>query len=123
MMKNTLFFGNVGEKAACKYLKKNKYKILACNYRKPYGEIDIIVQKGETVVFVEVKTRKGTEFGLACEAVTASKQKRLVQTAYSFIEENNLDLNYRFDVIEVYHENGKAKTINHIENAFLVEGF
>ncbi len=122
-MKNTLLLGDVGEKAACKYLKKNKYKVLTCNYRKPFGEIDIIAKLDDTIIFVEVKTRKSTDYGLACEAVTFAKQKRLIKTAYAYIGENNLEANYRFDILEVYHKEGKIYHINHIENAFSVEGF
>ncbi|MBQ4515711.1 MAG: YraN family protein [Clostridia bacterium] len=118
---NTRTIGDIGEKAACEYLKKNKYKILDCNYRKTYGEIDIIAKKGETVSFIEVKTRKNNNYGLPCEYVTKAKQQKLINTAYTYIEEKQLDDNYSFDIIEVYHENGKVNKINHIKNAFSVE--
>ena len=55
---NAILVGAAGEKAACNYLKKNKYKILDKNYRKPFGEIDLIARRGETVSFIEVKTRR-----------------------------------------------------------------
>ncbi len=113
--------GELGETAACNYLKKHKYKILARNYRKACGEIDIIVRKQETVSFVEVKTRKNSEYGLPCEAVTPAKQRKLIQTAYAYVEENQLEENYSFDVIEVFHRNGTIVSIHHIPNAFEVE--
>lgn len=117
----TKTIGELGEKAACKYLKKNKYKILDCNFQKKFGEIDIIAKCGETVSFIEVKTRKSDNFGLPCEYVTRAKQQRLIRTAYAYIGEKELDANYSFDIIEVYHENGKIKDIRHIKNAFEVE--
>ncbi len=114
--------GAAGEKAACQYLKKNGYKILTCNYRcatgKTIGEIDIIAQKGDLVSFVEVKTRKNEAFGLPCEFVTTAKQQRIIKTAYTYIAEHNLDLNYSFDIIEVLHDGKKVQTIRHIPHAF-----
>lgn len=118
---NAILVGAAGEKAACNYLKKNKYKILDKNYRKPFGEIDLIARRGETVSFIEVKTRRSTEFGLPCEAVTYAKRRRLIRTAYAYIEETGLDANYSFDVIEAFHEDGKIKSVRHIQNAFGVE--
>lgn len=116
-MKN-IFIGNLGEKAACSYLKKHKYNILCKNYKKRYGEIDIIASKTDVVSFIEVKTRKNSDFGRACEAVTKTKQDKIIKTAYTYIAEKKLDCNYSFDVIEIYHENGKIKEIEHIINAF-----
>ena len=115
---NTLKIGVDGEKAACNFLKKKGYKILKRNYKKTYGEIDIIAKVDNTITFVEVKTRANTEFGLACEAVTKSKQDKIIKTAYSYIKENNTDADFSFDIIEVYHANGKVMKIEHIENAF-----
>ena len=112
--------GKKGEIAAYKYLKKNGYKILARNYRKTYGEIDIIAQKGENIAFVEVKTRKNDSFGTPAEFVTVQKQKKLIKTAYTYIQENNLDAEFTFDVVEVYFDGKKVKEINHIENAFYI---
>lgn len=118
----TQSIGQAGEKAACKYLKKNGYTVLECNYKhfsgKMVGEIDIVARKGETVSFVEVKTRKGDAFGLPCEAVTKSKQQKLIRTAYTYIAEHNLDCNYSFDVIEVFHNEKKVVSIRHIPGAF-----
>ncbi len=112
--------GKKGEEIASKYLKKNGYKILEKNFRKPYGEIDIIAQKGENIAFVEVKTRKNDLYGTPAEFVTAKKQARLKKAAYTYIQQNNLDAEFTFDIIEVYlNTEGKAK-INHLINAFYV---
>ncbi len=116
--------GELGEKAACRYLKKQGYTILKRNYRKTIGkmigEIDIIVQKGDTVSFVEVKTRQSEAFGLPCEHVTKSKQQKLIKTAYTYIEEEQLNFNYSFDVVEVLYEGRKIKELRHIPHAFTV---
>ena len=117
-MGNTQVIGQAGEDAACQYLKKNCYKILARNFRRQCGEIDIIAQKKDIVAFVEVKTRKNADFGLPCEFVTKAKQQKLIQTAYNYIEESGIRANYSFDIMEAYHENGKIVRLNHIPNAF-----
>ena len=116
----TQIHGNLGENAACKHLKKNGYKILERNYRKRYGEIDIIAQKDDVYIFVEVKTRAETDYGMASEAVTKSKQQKLVRTAQFYIMEHKLDAAFSFDVIDVYHKGRKVLNVNHIENAFYV---
>ena len=112
--------GKTGETAAAKYLKKNGYKILARNYRRTYGEIDIVAQKGENVAFVEVKTRKSDAFGTPAEFVTVQKQKKLIKAAYTYIQEHNIDAAFTFDIVEVYIDGKKVKEINHIKNAFYV---
>ena len=116
----TQIHGNLGEKAACEYLKKNGYQILKRNYRKRFGEIDIIAHKEDMYIFVEVKTRADTEYGMASEAVTKAKQQKLIRTAKYFIMEEKLDAAFSFDVIEVYHKGRKVEQIHHIENAFYV---
>lgn len=110
--------GYYGEDLAKLYLINKNYKILEKNYRVNFGEIDIIAAFENTVVFVEVKTRKNLYFGLPCEAVTNKKRYKIFQTAQYFILKNySVDLNYRFDIIEVFI-NGNAYDINHLINAF-----
>lgn len=114
--------GRAGEKAACRYLKKQGYKILECNYQraaaKIIGELDIIARQGDTIIFAEVKTRRNEDFGLPCEFVTRAKQQRMIHTAYTYIAEHKLDANYRFDIVEVLHDGKKVQTLRHIPNAF-----
>ncbi len=111
---NTKAIGDSGEKIAKELLKKKGYKILDNNFRCDRGEIDLIVQKGKTIVFVEVKTRKDDSFSSAIESVNYHKQQRIIFTAKYYITTNKLkDFQYRFDVIEVYNDQ-----INHFENAF-----
>ena len=112
--------GNKGEAAAAKFLKAKGYKILAKNFRKTYGEIDIIAQKGENIAFVEVKTRKSDAFGTPAEFVTVKKQKRIIKAAYTYVQEKDLDAEFTFDIVEVYLDGRKIKEINHIKNAFYI---
>jgi putative endonuclease len=111
--------GKSGEKIACRYLKNKKYKILTQNFRLFRGEIDIIAFDINTLVFVEVKTRKSTDFGLPEESVTASKQKQIKRIAQGFLMRNNLqDAECRFDVISIHLDQSQRYRIRHIQNAF-----
>lgn len=112
--------GKKGEEIAAKYLKKNGYKILEKNFRKSYGEIDIIAQKGENIAFVEVKTRKSDLYGTPAEFVTSKKQERIKKAAYAYIQQNDLDAEFTFDIVEVYLNAEEKAKINHLINAFYV---
>ncbi len=117
--------GKFGENEATKYLINKNYEIIAQNYYGTHGELDIIALdlKNDTLVFAEVKTRSGKQFGLAAESIGKTKLKSLVRTARQFLLENPYEYQIRFDVVEVYYKNdsdGNPVTaeINHIENAF-----
>lgn len=110
-------FGSAGEAAAAAYLRKKKYKILGQNYACRFGEIDLIAQQGQYVVFAEVKTRKNESFAKAREFVTRAKQERVIRAAMLWLQENDVDLQPRFDVIEVVGE-GRNQKITHLENAY-----
>ena len=112
--------GRFGEEQAAIFLKKKKYKILGLNYNCRFGELDIIAQKGDYIVFVEVKLRKNADFAQAREFVTFSKQQRVIKAAQLWLATNPTDRQPRFDVIEVYAPKGMDGPIeiNHIENAF-----
>ena len=106
--------GRVGEKKAAEFLKEKGYKILETNHKTHLGEIDIIAEDGEYVVFVEVKTRSGDAFGQPSEAVDRKKQEKYFRVATEYLQrKGKLDAPSRFDVIEI--ENGQ---INHINDAF-----
>ncbi|MDK2904536.1 MAG: putative endonuclease [Eubacteriaceae bacterium] len=110
--------GNQGELIAEVFLKNQGYRIRDKNYFKKSGEIDLIVEKGQYIIFVEVKFRNNLDYGYPREAVTVSKQKKILKTALWYIKEKRLDqFGFRFDVIEIYFENGQQR-INHLENAF-----
>ena len=112
--------GDKGEEYAVKHLKKQGYKIVVRNYRKRYGEIDIIAENKEYIVFVEVKTRHENSMTQPVDAVDKRKRMRLIKTASAFLSENETEKFCRFDVCEVYvkSENLKLISINYIENAF-----
>lgn len=121
---NTKITGDMGEELAVKYLKKKKYKILNNNYKTKSGEIDIIAQKDDYIVFVEVKTRGKNSLITPAEAVDKAKQEKLIKTAFEYLAKTRTDKQPRFDVVEIYADAEKTKdyTVNHIENAFLAEG-
>ena len=112
--------GRRGERIAARYLERDGYTILARNYRSRFGEIDLIARKAGLLVFCEVKTRKNDHFCTAMEAVDRHKQQRIILTAGQFLSELGEEPVSRFDVIEVYLEDGilQKPRINHIENAF-----
>lgn len=114
----TQISGALGENAAVKLLKKKGYEILERNYRKKYGELDIIAKKDDVISFVEVKLRATKSFGTAAEAVDSRKRQRMMKTAQAYLIENHLDCGCSFDVIEVYHKGLSITEINHIESAF-----
>ena len=112
--------GQVGEDFSAEYLEKQGYKIIDRNYKIRTAEIDIIAELDKTIIFVEVKTRSNIRHGFPIEAVNLRKQKRIIQAASVFLQdEKYFDFNCRFDVIEVYSVGGELK-LRHIENAFEV---
>lgn len=106
--------GALGETRAAEFLKKQKYKIIAKNYRCRQGEIDIIARDKKTIVFVEVKARESSEFGQPSEYVTKGKTDKIKKAALFYLHENGLDdADARFDVVEILGDE-----INLIKNAF-----
>lgn len=111
--------GDVGELTARKYLTSVKnMRILKNNYHSRYGEIDIISCTDKYIVFVEVKTRKKESLYRGAEAVDKNKRIKIIKTAMMFLSENNIDLQPRFDVVEVTTFKNKESQIIHFENAF-----
>lgn len=113
--------GAFGEAAAAEFLRKKRYRILGMNYRCTQGELDVIAQERDTVVFVEVKLRHEGGFAPAAEYVTPKKQQKLRLAAEAWLAENELeDVPCRFDVIEIYlaRDGGKVKAISQMEDAF-----
>ncbi|MDU2066065.1 MAG: YraN family protein [Sporomusaceae bacterium] len=116
---NHIALGKEGEAAACSFLLRQGYQILARNYRRKCGEIDIIAQKQNSIVFVEVKSRHSEKFGKPCEAVNWRKQKKIMQTACLYLQSKGLlDVSLRFDIIEVYFLYEKIVKIQHLPDAF-----
>ena len=113
--------GAWGEALAAEYLRKKHYKLLAVGYHSRFGEIDLIVENKNYLVFVEVKVRKSGTFAKAFEYVDRKKQDRIRVTASMYLSENPTKLQPRFDVIEIYAPDGMNSAhpqINHMEDAF-----
>lgn len=107
--------GKRGEDIATNFLKEHGYKILERNFYCNQGEIDIIAVDNKEIVFIEVKTRTTTNYGMPVEAVTIEKQKHLKKATEYYIYKNNLYNDFiRLDVIEVLFK-GDKYTINHIK--------
>lgn len=109
-----------GEEAAMKLLHRRGYTILCRNYRCSLGELDIVAREGETVVFVEVKTRSTGEYGDPLEAVGQGKQRKLAKLAQHYLLTHRLHGSpCRFDVISVViGPDGRVHSIDHILDAF-----
>ncbi len=114
---NTL--GREGEGLAVSFLRKQGYRIIKKNYRTPFGEIDIIAQDGEVVVFVEVKTRSGDAFGPPFEAVDRRKREKIRNVALSYLKKIRKEPAARFDVLSIDLD-GRREKIEHIKDAFEV---
>ena len=113
--------GPWGEALAAEYLRKKRYNILAVGYHSRFGEIDLIVQNKQYLVFVEVKLRKNGKFAAAREYVDHRKQDKLRITASIYLSQHPTELQPRFDVIEIYAPQGtetKNPQIHHMEDAF-----
>ena len=110
--------GKKGEQLAVEFLIKNDYKILEKNYRYLKAEVDIIAQIGETLVAVEVKTRSSDYFGDPQDFITQKKIKLLVSAIDYYVVQRDLDVEVRFDIIAILHQNNKF-TLEHLEDAFL----
>jgi len=109
---NRQSLGESGEDLACKELGRRGYEILARRYRSRFGEIDIVARSSETIVFVEVKTRAGDEFGGGAAAVTPWKQRRIAQMATDYLTRNALhDRPCRFDVVTIDMREGGPEIV------------
>ncbi len=118
---NNKLLGAWGEELALKAYVKQRYKPVALGYRTRHGEIDIIAENKDYIVFAEVKLRKNDDFAAAREFVDSRKCQKIKTTAEIWLSENETDKQPRFDVVEIYAPFGtetKKPEINIIENAF-----
>jgi len=114
--------GDRAELLACRYLKRHGLKTLARNFRCRRGEIDLIMQDGDSLVFVEVRYRQQARFGHAAETVSRSKQNRIIHCArYYMTVHQNWNTPARFDVVAI---EGKPDdfTVEWFANAFQLDG-
>jgi len=120
-MRTRDLLGPWGEALAAEYLRKKRFRIAAMNYRTRLGELDLVAEDGQFLVFCEVKLRKTADFAAAREFVDARKQQRLRAAALLYLSEHETALQPRFDVIEIYAPDGtqtKRPQITHLEDAF-----
>ena len=114
----TTAIGRNGEDIARTYLERKGMRFLAKNYKRRHGEVDLIMEDGNYLVFVEVKTRRTLAYGMPAEAVTPYKQKHIRYCAEIYFYENKITSHpTRFDIVEVLILNGRIK-IHHIRDAF-----
>lgn len=109
--------GIKGEDLAVKFLKGKGYKILFRNFKTPVGEIDIIAEDRDILVFIEVKTRTDNSFGHPFEAVNFRKKEKLRKVALSYLRYLKKEMPSRFDVLSIELNDGESK-IEHIIDAF-----
>ena len=111
--------GKIGENAACRYLEGKGCKILKRNFYMSHYEVDILAEDKDCVVFIEVKTRKNSQYGYPADFVDTGKRERMKSVAMQYCK---WDCDIRFDIIEVMYETvyGEIEIteVNHIENAF-----
>lgn len=117
---NRAELGRAGERCAEWYYRLRGYRILERNFRVRGGELDLVVRKGKTVAFVEVKTRSDCEKSRPCEAVGAAKQRRVILAARSYMTRFPDDPFFRFDVVEVYADAFPFR-VRCIKDAFQLE--
>ncbi len=122
MSRERQILGKLGEDLACQELQRRGYAILARRYRRRGGELDIIARDGQTVVFVEVKTRESCEFGTGGESVNGRKRRRMADVALDYLARNRLtESPCRFDVVSIDMAEGTPR-IELYRNAFDVGG-
>ncbi len=118
-------FGHQSEQVIIKYLEEQNFTILAHNYKKFFGEIDIIAQKKDLMLFVEVKARKNSKLSLHY-LVPYPKQQKIIKTAKSFIAERSYcsqEITFRFDVALLHLQDNQAPELTYIPNAFCSTNF
>ncbi len=114
-MNDSKKMGDLGEKLALEYMVLKGFKHITSNYHSRYGEIDIILENSENIVFVEVKARKNYNFGYGVEAVNEQKRIKIIKTAFEYLLNYPNNKQPRFDIVEVWL---RTKKVIHYENAF-----
>jgi len=116
--KERLDLGRLGEDLALKKIRSLGYKCIARNYRCPLGEVDLVARDGDTLVFIEIKTRRGRSLGYAKESITKGKRRQLSKVALAYMKSHGVaDARSRFDVVAV-HIRGGITEIEVVRNAF-----
>jgi putative endonuclease len=111
--------GELGERAAKKFLQKAGLKFLTANFRSERGEIDLIFRDDDCLAFVEVKTRSSEDWSRPAAAVNAERRRRLSQCALDYLRKlKNPPVKIRFDIVEVLLAEGKVCEVRHLPNTF-----
>jgi putative endonuclease len=110
--------GQRGEAVAASFLRRRGYRILERNYRLVGGELDLICQKGATLVFVEVRARANLAYGHPLESITAAKRRHLLRAALVYLKMKHWEERpFRFDLVAIlWDEHDRPKEITHLEN-------
>ena len=111
--------GELGERAAKKFLQRAGLKFLTANFRSERGEIDLIFRDGDCLCFIEVKTRSSEDWSRPADAVDARKKKLLSLTALDYLRRlKNPAVKFRFDIVEVLLRDGAVREVRHLPNSF-----
>lgn len=119
MTTHRIRLGKWGEAVAGRFLQEKGYRLLDTNYRCRWGEVDIVAQEGDELVFVEVRTRRGVRYGTAEESVTAAKARRLVATAQDYLQQRGQEgAEWRIDLIAISLDGDRrVQEIAHLRHA------
>ncbi len=113
--------GELGERAAKKFLQKQGLKFLAANFRSERGEIDLVFRDGDCLAFIEVKTRSSEDWSRPAAAVNSERRRRLSQCALDYLRRlKNPAVKIRFDIVEVLLADGEVREIRHLPNTFVM---
>ena len=121
-MSDPFQLGPRGEALAWHFLKQRGYRILEKNYRTRFGEVDVVAEKDQSVVFLEIKTRRNHDFGRPEEAVDRRKQGKMARVAESYLQARGLgERAARFDILSVIWDGTREPEFSLIEDAFILE--
>ncbi len=121
MGKESKDIGNLGEDMAASYLAEAGYRIIDRNFHSHQGEIDIVAEDGDVLVFIEVKNYSFRSFGPPCSAIRKSKKENIIQTARYYLHRNRItDRSCRFDVLTIYWDSLRERKVDLIKDAFRV---
>lgn len=117
-----LQYGELGERAAKRHLRRQGLKFLTANFRSDRGEIDLVFREQDCLVFVEVKTRSSEEWTRPAAAVDATRRRRLTRAGLDYLRLlKNPPVKVRFDIVEILLEKGAVREIRHLPNTFAME--
>lgn len=117
--RTTRELGQIGEELACDHLRKNGYAVVERGFRMFRGEIDVVARRGDTLVFVEVKTRADESYGRPEESVTPAKQRQIRRIAQGYLLKSLLgDVPCRFDVVAILYRGPDDYRLEHFIDAF-----